>query len=58
MCDSLKLPLDEVELSMGMSTDFEHAVSFFFFLSHLREQNLYKQLLDWFEVTSFNTSFS
>lgn len=27
MCDSLKLPLEEVELSMGMSTDFEHAVS-------------------------------
>ena len=27
MCDTLKLPLEEVELSMGMSTDFEHAVS-------------------------------
>ena len=27
VCDSLKLPLEEVELSMGMSTDFEHAVS-------------------------------
>lgn len=27
LCDSLKLPLEEVELSMGMSTDFEHAVS-------------------------------
>ncbi|XP_061544023.1 pyridoxal phosphate homeostasis protein isoform X3 [Phycodurus eques] len=26
VCDSLKLPLEEVELSMGMSTDFEHAV--------------------------------
>lgn len=27
VCDSLKLPLEDVELSMGMSTDFEHAVS-------------------------------
>lgn len=27
MCESLKLPLEDVELSMGMSTDFEHAVS-------------------------------
>uniref|UniRef100_A0A3Q2YEX0 Pyridoxal phosphate homeostasis protein n=1 Tax=Hippocampus comes TaxID=109280 RepID=A0A3Q2YEX0_HIPCM len=26
VCESLKLPLDEVELSMGMSTDFEHAI--------------------------------
>lgn len=26
VCDSLKLPLQEVELSMGMSTDFEHAI--------------------------------
>uniref|UniRef100_A0A4W6FJI6 Pyridoxal phosphate homeostasis protein n=1 Tax=Lates calcarifer TaxID=8187 RepID=A0A4W6FJI6_LATCA len=26
VCDSLKLPLEEVELSMGMSTDFEHAI--------------------------------
>lgn len=26
LCDSLKLPLEEVELSMGMSTDFEHAI--------------------------------
>lgn len=28
VCDGLKLPIEEVELSMGMSTDFEHAVSF------------------------------
>lgn len=27
VCDSLKFPMEEVELSMGMSTDFEHAVS-------------------------------
>lgn len=27
VCDSLKLPPEEIELSMGMSTDFEHAVS-------------------------------
>ncbi|KAF7663925.1 hypothetical protein LDENG_00194580 [Lucifuga dentata] len=26
VCDSLKLPVEEVELSMGMSTDFEHAI--------------------------------
>ncbi|KAM4609726.1 pyridoxal phosphate homeostasis protein isoform 2-T3 [Polymixia lowei] len=26
VCDSLKLPLEEVELSMGMSNDFEHAI--------------------------------
>ncbi|XP_048835978.1 pyridoxal phosphate homeostasis protein [Brienomyrus brachyistius] len=26
VCDSLQLPLAEVELSMGMSTDFEHAI--------------------------------
>uniref|UniRef100_A0A671TXI8 Pyridoxal phosphate homeostasis protein n=1 Tax=Sparus aurata TaxID=8175 RepID=A0A671TXI8_SPAAU len=26
VCDSLKLPLEDVELSMGMSTDFEHAI--------------------------------
>ncbi|KAM3872045.1 pyridoxal phosphate homeostasis protein [Diretmus argenteus] len=26
VCESLKLPLEEVELSMGMSTDFEHAI--------------------------------
>ncbi|KAG7224251.1 hypothetical protein INR49_000494 [Caranx melampygus] len=26
VCDSLKVPLEEVELSMGMSTDFEHAI--------------------------------
>uniref|UniRef100_A0A8D3D481 Pyridoxal phosphate homeostasis protein n=1 Tax=Scophthalmus maximus TaxID=52904 RepID=A0A8D3D481_SCOMX len=26
LCDSLKLPMEEVELSMGMSTDFEHAI--------------------------------
>lgn len=28
VCDTLKIPQEEVELSMGMSTDFEHAVSF------------------------------
>lgn len=28
VCDALKIPQEEVELSMGMSTDFEHAVSF------------------------------
>lgn len=27
VCNSLKIPQEEVELSMGMSTDFEHAVS-------------------------------
>ncbi|KAG7465417.1 hypothetical protein JOB18_036139 [Solea senegalensis] len=26
LCDGLKLPVEEVELSMGMSTDFEHAI--------------------------------
>ncbi|CAJ1055111.1 pyridoxal phosphate homeostasis protein isoform X1 [Xyrichtys novacula] len=26
VCDNLKLPMEEVELSMGMSTDFEHAI--------------------------------
>lgn len=26
VCESLKMPMDNVELSMGMSTDFEHAV--------------------------------
>ncbi|XP_054638026.1 pyridoxal phosphate homeostasis protein [Dunckerocampus dactyliophorus] len=26
VCDSLTMPLQEVELSMGMSTDFEHAI--------------------------------
>ncbi|XP_029362296.1 pyridoxal phosphate homeostasis protein isoform X1 [Echeneis naucrates] len=26
VCDSLQLPVEEVELSMGMSTDFEHAI--------------------------------
>ncbi|KAK9515854.1 hypothetical protein VZT92_026456 [Zoarces viviparus] len=26
VCDGLKLPLEGVELSMGMSTDFEHAI--------------------------------
>ncbi|XP_037629679.1 pyridoxal phosphate homeostasis protein isoform X2 [Sebastes umbrosus] len=26
VCDGLKLPPEEVELSMGMSTDFEHAI--------------------------------
>lgn len=26
LCENLKLPLEEVELSMGMSTDFEHAI--------------------------------
>ncbi|XP_029292279.1 pyridoxal phosphate homeostasis protein [Cottoperca gobio] len=26
VCDSLKMPLEEVELSMGMSTDFAHAI--------------------------------
>ncbi|KAJ0036407.1 hypothetical protein NQD34_005084 [Periophthalmus magnuspinnatus] len=26
VCESLKLPVEEVELSMGMSTDFEHAI--------------------------------
>nr|XP_040049158.1 pyridoxal phosphate homeostasis protein [Gasterosteus aculeatus aculeatus] len=26
VCDGLKLPLEDVELSMGMSTDFEHAI--------------------------------
>ncbi|XP_006808694.1 pyridoxal phosphate homeostasis protein isoform X2 [Neolamprologus brichardi] len=26
VCDSLKLPTEDVELSMGMSTDFEHAI--------------------------------
>lgn len=28
VCESLNLPLEQVELSMGMSTDFEHAVSY------------------------------
>lgn len=27
VCENLKMPVDQVELSMGMSTDFEHAVS-------------------------------
>ncbi len=27
VCESLKIPEEQVELSMGMSTDFEHAVS-------------------------------
>lgn len=27
VCDSLKLPPEDLELSMGMSNDFEHAVS-------------------------------
>lgn len=27
VCEALKIPQEEVELSMGMSTDFEHAVS-------------------------------
>lgn len=44
LCDSLKLPLEEVELSMGMSTDFEHAVSTRilneFFSSDLRERSV------------------
>ncbi|KAL6120183.1 plpbp [Pungitius sinensis] len=26
VCDGLELPLEDVELSMGMSTDFEHAI--------------------------------
>ncbi|XP_056897632.1 pyridoxal phosphate homeostasis protein [Takifugu flavidus] len=26
VCDTLKIPQEEVELSMGMSTDFEHAI--------------------------------
>uniref|UniRef100_A0A8C9VHV3 Pyridoxal phosphate homeostasis protein n=1 Tax=Scleropages formosus TaxID=113540 RepID=A0A8C9VHV3_SCLFO len=26
VCDNLQLPIEEVELSMGMSTDFEHAI--------------------------------
>lgn len=30
VCESLNLDINEVKLSMGMSTDFEHAVSFFF----------------------------
>lgn len=29
VCEKLNLPLDKVELSMGMSTDFQHAVSVF-----------------------------
>lgn len=35
VCDSLKLPLEEVELSMGMSTDFEHAVSIMLYQNEL-----------------------
>lgn len=31
VCENLKLDINEVELSMGMSTDFEHAVSLFSF---------------------------
>ncbi|XP_034060933.1 pyridoxal phosphate homeostasis protein isoform X1 [Gymnodraco acuticeps] len=27
LCDGLQMPLEQVELSMGMSTDFDHAVS-------------------------------
>ncbi|XP_010780049.1 proline synthase co-transcribed bacterial homolog protein-like, partial [Notothenia coriiceps] len=27
LCDGLQIPLERVELSMGMSTDFDHAVS-------------------------------
>jgi uncharacterized pyridoxal phosphate-containing UPF0001 family protein len=27
VCDNLNLPMEDVELSMGMSNDFEHAVS-------------------------------
>uniref|UniRef100_A0A803VF27 Pyridoxal phosphate binding protein n=1 Tax=Ficedula albicollis TaxID=59894 RepID=A0A803VF27_FICAL len=29
VCEKLNLPVDKVELSMGMSTDFQHAVSVF-----------------------------
>lgn len=35
VCENLKLDINEVELSMGMSTDFEHAVSIFIKLDHL-----------------------
>lgn len=48
MCDSLKMPLEEVELSMGMSNDFEHAVRTFPYLGEL--SSCKKQ----FCVTSFN----
>lgn len=27
VCEKLNLPVEKVELSMGMSTDFQHAVS-------------------------------
>lgn len=36
VCDSLKMPLEEVELSMGMSNDFEHAVRTFPYLEESR----------------------
>ena len=29
VCENLKLDINEVELSMGMSADYEHAVSIF-----------------------------
>lgn len=29
VCEKLNLPMEKVELSMGMSTDFQHAVSAF-----------------------------
>lgn len=34
VCESLKMPVDKVELSMGMSADFEHAVGAFLFETH------------------------
>lgn len=40
VCENLKLDINKVELSMGMSTDYEHAVnSLFFLLTLLRFSN-------------------
>lgn len=32
LCEKLNIPTEKVELSMGMSTDFQHAVSLFVIL--------------------------
>lgn len=44
VCEKLKLNPSEIELSMGMSDDFEHAVSIQFNI-YINEYNIHSQFL-------------
>lgn len=44
LCENLKIDFSKIEISMGMSDDFEHAVSTQFMLNLLQKVNYLKSI--------------